>query len=182
MSFINLLANDVWSEQDIVNKTEAMVRSEFSVQAETILNRKVIGQLTGAYTMTEVEVAELDRYKTVVEQARIAGDEARADMKLLNQVFEFEVAANRLKRPVVEQIVVDQEVVNQAEIDADYAERQAAQEKLDTMPDDVRVLFDLRNPAPVEVPVVEVPVEPVIEPTPVEEPVVETPAEQPAVE
>ena len=149
MSFINLLANDVWSEQDIINRTEAIIRSEFSIQSETILNRKLLGEVTGSYQMTDAEKEELTRYKTAVMNAQIAGIDARKDMELLNQVLAFEKIAERLKQPAPEQIIVDQEVTNQAEIDADYAEREAVQAELDAMPEDVRALFDLRNPAPV---------------------------------
>lgn len=172
MSFINLLANDVWSEQDIINRTEAIIRSEFSIQAELILNRKIIGQITNAYVLSEQEMTELDHYKSVVESARLAGIDARKDMALLAQVFAFEKIAERLKQPIPEQIVVDQEITNQAEIDADYAEREAIKKELDSMSIDVRSLYDLRNPAivvPVELPTEEIP--------PLQIPVVEHPVE-----
>lgn len=149
MSFIDLLANDVWSEQDIINRTEAIIRSEFSMQSETILNRKLLGEITGSYTMNNDEKAELIKYKTVVMKAQEAAVEARQDMALLNQVLAFEKIAKRLNQPIPEQIIVDQEITNQAEIDAHWAERESIQAELDAMPADIRTLYDLRNPAPV---------------------------------
>lgn len=155
MSFINLLANDVWSDLDITNKTEAMIRAEFSVQAEMILNRKVVGNLTNSYELTEDDQAELARYKAVVEAARLEGIVARADMALLNKVFELEAADQRLKKPTVEPVIENEVVVNQADVDADSAERSVAQSVLDSATEDELSVFVLRNP----VPVVEVPVE-----------------------
>jgi hypothetical protein len=150
MSFIDLMGNTVWSEQDIVSKTEAMIRSEFPVQTELILNRKVVGQIGGMYQMTDSEKEELARYQVAVENARIAGVEARKDMELLNRVLHLEAVAARLKQPVIEQIIVDGVVINQEEIDADYAERATAQAILDAMEPDEKELYDLRNPVAME--------------------------------
>ena len=163
MSFINLLANDVWSDADIVNRTEAMIRSEFSVQAETIMNRKLLGEATGSYTLNDDEKAELVRFKTAVFNAQVAGVEARRDMELLKKVFELEAADQRLKKPVVEPVTetVDENtiVVNQTEIDADTAEREAAQAKLDAATEEEMNLFSLRNPVPVVETINEQPIE-----------------------
>lgn len=150
MSFIDLLSNVVWSDIDITNRTEAMLRSEFPVQAELILNRKVVGQIGGMYQMTDSEKEELARYQVAVENARIAGVEARKDMELLNRVLYLEQVATRLKQPVIEQIIVDGVVINQEEIDADYKERQTAQDILDGMKEDEKELYDLRNPVTVD--------------------------------
>lgn len=140
MSFVDLMADDRWSEADIVRRTEAMIRSEFSAEAETILNRKVSGMVLGIYTPTEAEQAEMARYQATVEAARVAGNEARADMATLLRVFPLEdaqrrldrvalvVAWDRLQDPEVE-LVVDEdtgEVTNAEEVAQDQAERAAA--------------------------------------------------------
>jgi hypothetical protein len=138
MSFVDLMANDVWSESDIVRRTESMIRAEFSAEAETILNRKVSGMVLGIYTPTEAEQAEMARYQTTVEAARIAGNEARADMALLLRVFPLEEASrrlaalslvaawDRLKAPEVVPVAVDGMIENAAAVDLDLAERAAA--------------------------------------------------------
>lgn len=139
-SFVDLMADDVWSEADIVRRTEAMIRSEFSAEAETILNRKVSGMVLGIYAPTPAEQADMVRYQAAVEGARVAGDKARADMALLLRVFPLEEAQRRLDRmalvvawdrlqdPEVEP-VVDEEtgaVVNADEVAQDQAERATA--------------------------------------------------------
>lgn len=140
-SFINLMANDVWSEADIVRRTEAMIRSEFSLEAETILNRKVLGISIGSYEASEADLAEIARYDAVAKNAQAAGVAARADMALLAKVFPLEEAQRRLDRPAlaaaVERLqqptiepVLDEttnEIVNGEEIAADKAEREAAE-------------------------------------------------------
>lgn len=91
-SFINLMADDVWSEADIVSRTEAIIRGHFSREAEDILNRKVTGALLGQYALTPAEQADLGRYAAMSEQARAEGVAARADMALLAQAMEVEAA------------------------------------------------------------------------------------------
>ena len=77
MSFINLLVNDVWSEADIVNRTEALISSEFSPNVVAILNRKVTAATIGQYVLTASEQAEVGRYAAVCNAAALAGNEAR---------------------------------------------------------------------------------------------------------
>ena len=101
MSFVDLMANDFWSEADIVRRTEALIRSEFSQEAETILNRKVLGMTLGTYQASDAEQAELLRYSEVAQSAQAEGLVARGDMDLLGQVFILEQAQRRLNRPAV---------------------------------------------------------------------------------
>lgn len=109
MSFINLMANDVWSEADIVARTEAIVRSQFSAIDEQILNRKVTGQVLGQYTLTTAEQAEVQAFATATESARQEGVAARADMALLSQALGVE--AGTIDPTTVPQAVTD--LVNQ---------------------------------------------------------------------
>jgi len=139
-SFVNLMADDVWSETDMIRRTEAMIRSEFSLELETILNRKVSGMALGTYQPTPQDLAEIARYGEVARAAQAAGMAARADMALLLQVFPLEEAQRRLDRPVlsaawerlqlpeVEPVLDDVtgEVTNGAEVEQDRAERDAA--------------------------------------------------------
>ena len=107
MSFINLLANDIWSDADMLRRTESMIRSEFSQEAETILNRKAVGMALGTYTPSAEELAEMERYTEVVEAARVELRAAQADMALLLKVFELEKADRVVKQmPLSEALIV----------------------------------------------------------------------------
>ena len=139
-SFVNLMADDVWSETDMIRRTEAMIRSEFSLELETILNRKVSGMALGTYQPTGRDLADIARYDDVAREAQAAGVAARADMALLLQVFPLEEAQRRLDRPVLSAAwerlqlpevgpVFDElsgEVMNAEHVEQDRAERQAA--------------------------------------------------------
>jgi hypothetical protein len=96
MSFVDLMVNDDWSEADIVNRTEAMVRSHVSVQAERILNRKVLGASRGEYTLSGDEQAELAVFQAISLDAQQAGEAARADMALLRAAWGYEAALQTL--------------------------------------------------------------------------------------
>ena len=141
MSFVDLMANDVWSEADITRRTESMIRAEFSAEAETILNRKVSGMVLGIYAPTEAEQIEMGRYQMAVEAARVAGQEARADMALLAAVMGMEQARRRLDQPVLSDDLSDADTLAQ-----DATERAAAQAVIDAAAPEVLALFDARNP------------------------------------
>lgn len=138
MSFINLMANDVWSDADITRRTESMIRSEFSLDDETILNRKVLSISLGTYTPTEKDLADIERYNAVAVAAKIEGVAARNNMDLLLKVFPLENAQHRLDKtslqfawdriqlPVAEPIYENDMLVNQEEIEKDETERNAA--------------------------------------------------------
>lgn len=149
MSFVDLMASDVWSEADITRRTEALVRAEFSAERETILNRKVSGALSGQYQLTEAEQAEVALFQQVTLAAKQAGDAARADMALLEQVFPVEIAFLRLRQPLVQpELDDDGNVTNQDAIDSDLAERADAQAIVDGASPDVMELVERRNPEP----------------------------------
>ena len=92
MSFIDLMSNDVWTEADIIRRTESMIRSEYSLEHETILNRKALGSTLGTYQLTEEDQYELMRYTAVAENARVECQKAIHDMNVLQQVFAYEEA------------------------------------------------------------------------------------------
>ena len=136
MSFINLMENHIWSEEDIVNRTEAMAHAVLSVEEETILSRKVISALLGAWTMTEDDLATQARFAAACAVAHQAGVEARADMALLQAAMDVEQAQLRLQLAA--------EPAELAAIDA--AERSAALAVLDKTTKEVMDLVSLRNP------------------------------------
>lgn len=147
MSFVNLLADDIWSEADIVRRTEAMIYSQFSREQEAILNRKATGAALGQYELTPAEQADLVRYSQVSDAARQAGDAARADMALLLQVLGVETAERRLDVPMVDP-ETDEEgnVTNQDAIDTDEQERADAQDVIDNASPEVMAVVEQRNP------------------------------------
>jgi len=135
-SFINLMADDVWSDADITRRTEAMVRAEFSLEAETILNRKVSGHGLGAYALTAEDAAEIQRFNGVVQAAQAAGAAARADMALLQHALDAEAAQRRLEQPPAD-----------PPTEQDGYERQAAEAVLEAVTDQVQELLDARAAA-----------------------------------
>lgn len=141
-SFINLMASDIWSDADITRRTEAMIRSEFSVEAETILNRKALGMSLGSYQPTQQELADMARYDQVARDAQQAGIDARADMALLLQVLAMEDARRRLDQPPLPEDATPEQ------IEQDAAERAAAEAVLANATPEAQALFLLRNPAP----------------------------------
>lgn len=130
MSFIDLRGDVVWSEADITARTEAMVHAAFSVQEETILNRKVTGTVLGQWQMTPSEQGDLMRYAAVCLQAKQAGAEARADNARLGQALMVEAALRRL-----------------AGADDPTLTRDQAQAIVDAAPADVQALVTARQEA-----------------------------------
>lgn len=165
-SFINLLANDIWSDADITNRTEGMVRAEFSATDETVINRKVSGATLGAYSLSDDDKADIGRFAAVTQSAFQAGVAARADMALLSKALAFEGAERRLAQPEITEPATVQvpgdamgdkpvTVPNPA-IAADQAERAAAHALIDTAGEDVHMLVELRRP-PEQEPLIEAP-------------------------
>lgn len=153
MSFVNLLSNDVWSDADIINRTEAMIASEFPKARIDILTRKVQGQAMG-YVLTAQEQADLQTYQTVCYLAGTEADAARADAALLTAVMGYERGLERLARPAVtgpatisvtDRAGVISEVPN-PDIEQDIAERAAAQAVVDAATPEVLALYALRHP------------------------------------
>lgn len=156
MSFINLMASDVWTDADITRRTEAMVRQYFSADAEMIINRKLQGAALGQYALSAEEMAEVARFNEVVFEARAAGDAARADMAVLNEVLTVEPAFLRLRQPELEpELGEDGQVINQDALDQDAADRMAAQSLVEGSSVQVLDLLMQRNPPPPEPEVIE---------------------------
>ena len=149
MSFIDMMADDVWSEQDIINRTESMVRSVMPLADELVLNRKAQGAALGEYTLTPEDQAQMSLLAQAGLAAQQAGIEARADMALLMEVFAVEAAEARLAQPVVEpELDEEGSVINQDAIDADEEERAAAQAVVDAASEEVMGWVEARRPPP----------------------------------
>jgi len=156
--FINLLANDVWSDADIDNRVRSIVAGVVSVERQDELRTIMLGHIAQMRAATASEMGEIILVKTVTEAAADAGRQARADMALLSQAMAYEAAQARLARPpfdgpatVMQSAGLDAnqvEVPNPA-IQADTAERAAAQAVIDGAPQAVLDLLALRHPAPI---------------------------------
>lgn len=151
MSFIDLMANDVWSEADITHRTEAMLHGQVSKEQELILSRKMIGFSLGLVIPTAEEQVELTTYQLAAEAAQQAGVEARADMALLQEVLDYEAAQARLALPaIIDPVMItegEEEIPNPG-VAADMAERAEAQSVIGTVSNNAKSLALLRNPPP----------------------------------
>jgi hypothetical protein len=90
MSFVNLLANDIWSEVDIINRTEAELRAVVSEKEEMILSRKMLGFSLGRMIPTAQEQAELTAFEFASLDAQKSARDARDDMALLQSAMDYE--------------------------------------------------------------------------------------------
>lgn len=90
MSYINLLANDVWSEADIVNRGRAEIESVVSAARQSELQTIMLGHIAGMRTATAEEMAEIGQVQAITEATVMANAAARADMTLLLEVMDFE--------------------------------------------------------------------------------------------
>lgn len=140
MSFIDLMASDVWSATDIDNKVQALIRSRYSQNDELKAARLARSGDDADF------VAAVDGWIAHCVQE---GRDARADMALLLQVLDLEVAHRRLLLPVLEPEVDEAgNVLNQEALEQDAAERAAAQVVMDAGSAEALALFELRNPPP----------------------------------
>ena len=140
-SFVDVMANDVWSDADITRRTEAMLRTEFSQEAETILNRKVLGSAMDTYVLTPQDQADIARYNTVALAAQAMGVSARADAALLNGALAVEDAQRRLAMPpLVNPDPPEPPIYTEEQLAQDAAERAAAQAVIDTATPEVMEL------------------------------------------
>ena len=166
MSFIDMTKSDVWSEDDIINRTEAIIANKFPKHRLDILSRKVQGQGMG-YVLTVQEQADLVEYQTVCYMAGTEADAARADMALLLAVLDHEVLMRRLAQdpqPETIEVAIEPDVVDSATemrpnplFEADAAERADATIKAANATPEVVALYGLRNPMPEPVEVLDEP-------------------------
>lgn len=153
MSFIDLMASDVWSNGDIDNRVQALIRSRYSENDELKASR-----LARKPDQSESDLAFVAGVDAWIAECVQQGSDARADMALLNEVLPMEDAARRLALPVVEpEINEEGEVTNQEAVDADIAQRADAQAVLDNASPEAKALYEQRNPP---APEPEEPVEP----------------------
>lgn len=90
MSFVDLMADHDWSETDVVNRMQALIRATYPQAEEENLNRKITGSDKGFYVLSADEEAEIADYAAVCTMAQTEGRAARADMTLLRAAWAVE--------------------------------------------------------------------------------------------
>ena len=126
MSFVNLMASDVWSDADISNKVQALVRSKYSSEDELKAAR-----LSRKPDISEDELLFISSVDSVISDAIDEGRAARKDNALLIQVLEYENAMRVLAN----------------------GEDETAQMIVDNADESVKDLYVLRNPVTESLPV-----------------------------
>lgn len=84
-SFVNQLASDVWTDADIQNRVQAIIRAEVSAEDELKAAR-----LHRQGERTDDENDFIVRVDTVISAAVVQGRAARADMALLQDALDYE--------------------------------------------------------------------------------------------
>lgn len=149
-SFINLMGNDVWSEADIKARLHAELRGAISDYAETELKRALFAKSELGRPLTVAENTLLVQFATAEHRVALLGVQARADAILLSATFQVDAARQRLERPAVLPVLAPPEAVDESAeaVQADTAERDAAQGVVDAASPEALALSLLRNPAP----------------------------------
>lgn len=142
-SFINLLGNDIWSQQDILNRCRAVIESTVSAARQNELRTIMLGHISQLRTATAAEMEEIMLVKTLTEEAADMVRAATADMELLSSAMAVESAMARISLVVPE--TEDENVLM-----ADTQERSVAQAVIDSATQNVLDLVGLRAPPPEE--------------------------------
>ena len=155
MSYINLMASDVWSEQDITNRARAIVDSQVSEARQNDLRTIMLGHIAGMRTATAAEMREIKQVQALVEQSALDTAEARTDAAQLDTVLALESALDRLASEPLDNAfypVTDANgVTTQAQSPAalqDIAQRLEAERVVSTISVDTLALYNLRLPTP----------------------------------
>lgn len=138
MSFIDLMSNDVWTDVDIDNRVNLLIRSKVSENDELKAARLY---RSGS---SEPFAYYVDSW---IEWCIGQGRQARLDKLLLEQVLDLERAYARLDQPtVVPETDSSGNIINQAEIDLDTQQRVSAQETISNSSTEAKELYLKRHP------------------------------------
>lgn len=85
ISFVNMMASDIWTEADISSRVQALIRAEVSAEDELKAAR-----LSRKAAPSASESAFVERVDGVIASAVEQGRQARADMALLLEVLALE--------------------------------------------------------------------------------------------
>lgn len=127
MSFVNPLLNHLWSDADIADRVQSIIRSTVSAEDEFKAAR-----LARQPVRTDAEQGFVDWVDTAVANALGKGVAARAEMALLASALKVEEAVSRLARDATGD-------------DADTAEREAAHAVIAAATPETKALLEMRN-------------------------------------
>lgn len=91
MSCINLLANDIWSEADIVAHGRAVIDAQCSPVRQSELQTIMLGHISGMRLALANELQEIGKVQFITEKQAADNDQARADMARLLVVMDYEL-------------------------------------------------------------------------------------------
>lgn len=164
MSYVDLMSNVRWTDADHVNWSETYVESKVPHRVEHILLRRTLALLIhlllsslppddplqtefGALAVPPdpTQIGEILLAASIFQEAEVRQNTGRSDAELLNSALDVEQAQDRLALPAVATIVDDiGNVINQADVDADSAQRAAAQAVVSAASSDVMNLVAIR--------------------------------------
>lgn len=72
--------NNEWTDTDITNRSEAIIRSSFSLTEELIILRKLIAVGMGMYELSPDEQSEVQLFFNTCVGAQMAGRAAKAKL------------------------------------------------------------------------------------------------------
>jgi hypothetical protein len=101
MSFVDLMGSDRWSEADIKTRLHALIRTQFSQEAEDELSRASLGAALQQHTLTPEEYQRILQFKALTEHVAVVAAQARQDAALLNETLDAEIHLRRLAQPQV---------------------------------------------------------------------------------
>jgi hypothetical protein len=97
MTCINLLANDVWSEEDIVAHGRAVINAQVRAERQQELQTIMLGHIAGMRLATADELTEIATVAAITEAQSAENVLARADMALLAEVLTIEEGSTALE-------------------------------------------------------------------------------------
>ena len=110
MSFVNLMANDVWSLVDIDNKVQALIRSKYATTDELKAAR-----FSRKGPPSSLETAFITGVDTWIASCILEGQQAKLDNALLAATLLFEAAQQRLSQRLLDIDATEDQPVLDAE-------------------------------------------------------------------
>jgi hypothetical protein len=116
---IDLMGAAVWTDEQITDRTEAILASQISAKRQQILLRVAVGALVsallgpqlglppGQYALSQADIADLLAFAQASGQAQAIADQARADNALLADALAFE--AGQLIAPSTQALALAQQ-------------------------------------------------------------------------
>lgn len=90
MTCINLMASDVWSEEDIVAHGRAVINAQVSLDRQQELQTIMLGHIASMRVATPAELEEIATVAAITEAQSVENTQARADMARLSEVLAYE--------------------------------------------------------------------------------------------